>query len=1592
MNIIKPVYVYKWVDSKQPIKYVFDPYANNYNSSINIIKEPIYQDSSKEDAINKIAYYINAATAATAATAANAAGDNKTPYYTWVNKESFLFDIETIKWKGYNINPFKSTDRKSEDINEAIDINYNKSIELFETTDIINIVFKSDFSDDNKYYYDNIKFKSNNYKADSNRKINELYKLKIINNKKTSDEYYNVVFAAKITDIHPLITIFDKLTASHKIQLIQYITDQNKAYYKLYKKHTFKNRKELSRLFKLNKDSKECINIYYTKNIFITIFTNGIINLTFNYSIDKGSNINDINKYKDELNEYINKVLNIKVVFKEKLINARILYYVNKTKYDDLKKEIRGSTIFVSGKDEEFYYYKRTANYKDRSAIDRNIKNEIDNNDIKMKANDAVADITDTRIIVKKESGGYMIDVKNAKSFFEFECLEFWISKIIESSVKDTQSSDHDPEPEPNPINAKSPKVSTGIHKNESEINSSSGSDDIRIHMLDKYAKTSSESSGGNGDDNTKYLINKLKIADRDIWGVYNKSRKCQKDHQPLPLTAQEYNDLTKKGYKFDNFMVHNKNHYVCPRIWCPKSNVPLDESDPNAKCPAANEKPMLLNEDMKNKNKPRYVYLKKKDNIPCCGKKLTIYDDAAADAADDDAAVDAGIDDVSDDIKEDDAPVKPIVKPKPKPETKPIAAKLNKQDADKNHIMKKYPIEKKDRYGDIPKELYKILYPNNYEEFFEGCLSPNNINKRKCILRKGLINIEDISEKYGNRYDNIINTIAYLVGETKESFVENIKNKIDIIVYISLDNGNICRDFGDYEPVLYEYNRELYGDLKKHIHIINNKYNIQIDLPKFDSKNEKAVFKISRLLYIYKSYRKFIEYIAADNYPDDKGIQYLYSIIAFLYKKLLIVWENTINSNSNAPSVDLLVPDYINDIIEYYGLQKKTEIIMILKEKWNFNGNHEENKKHKDNKLYELMKDRDNIYFYEPLIIKTINLEKKHYALSEFPNIMEIINYQPINSILSNLKYINNFIKDESAKYSIETLIINDDYTVDKIMLKNNILIRFNPQGTILLPYLIKELNIKNVVFLDDIVDTEYKITITNHIYAQFLKKINQLKDFNITVDIGVNNDMNTEITKNILTIHKDHYDDDRVSRGSVILFGKKNEFEEYNDKNTKVINKWLELRSLVKDRLLSILETKNNKIVENSKKSRIEFIKYLVGLFDNGSHSSRSKEKIQIILEEIPVFTKDGLNNWYASTLLHTKYDYINGLSDNFVDNGTELLFTQFLIEKNIPKNILYYHEANPRIIHDIHDNTVVNYDNTYDDAKKHNNIDRANKENRAVADIVIKMPQMFEGEPKDLNSKWTKYKKKIWWQLKYIKNDYIPNNIIELFSYFKSLDNDIVNNYSDIIEKTFKHYHHEFNKGIKDGLVDNKKEIKKIFKDPHFYTSYINAMNQLNNTKKIFKTVELFLTTYFYKSETAERLAILNNLSTSEEYVYHPNESTFFNISKILNISILIIHNRAEYGKAANISKRADDKDLSITTSIFKADNNELDRPLLILYRKNDKIHLSYYVIRNMNTNNIIYAELKDAPEEIKTMIMNAKKTSTYSSSSSTQTSNI
>ena len=80
----------------------------------------------------------------------------------------------------------------------------------------------------------------------------------------------------------------------------------------------------------------------------------------------------------------------------------------------------------------------------------------------------------------------------------------------------------------------------------------------------------------------------------------------------------------------FDNYIEYgsskeNKNFYTCPRIWCPISNIPLEEKETlskSLKCPEENETPIMMNEIMKNSNNPRYAYIINKYNLPCCGNK----------------------------------------------------------------------------------------------------------------------------------------------------------------------------------------------------------------------------------------------------------------------------------------------------------------------------------------------------------------------------------------------------------------------------------------------------------------------------------------------------------------------------------------------------------------------------------------------------------------------------------------------------------------------------------------------------------------------------------------------------------------------------------------------------------------------------------------------------------------------------------------------------------------------------------------------------------------------------------------------------------
>lgn len=1541
MNLLKPIYVKRWLSETNYITYVFDTNKTNiYKSNYIVINEYIFQDNNYEDAFNKIVYYI-----------LQKDKNIELPFYFW-DKDNLLYDINNIKWSGYNINPFKSRDRNSESLKEPINI--SNKYGLLKKTEL-NLVFYNDFKYDIKYYFDKTIKKPDFIKRVKELIKNEEFLVSLYNKevkyaKLSLEEYNDVSFETNIDNIENLILLFDKLKTNEKMQIIQLINNNN-AIYKLFKEHTYNNEKDLSFIFNIINVKDELLNIFYKgKTSKISISENNAI-INFKYPIDNGNKIDSIIKDKKDFTDYISKYITLKTDFIETDINIRLKFMIDNIEFPTLIKKIGTySNIFEAiifknekKKNSGYYAYKRVNNilnnkFNVTSYIKSRIIVGVSEDDIvkeliifgytKTESVSLIKQelqiigdigfnnldknpniIEGTYIVVKKSGSGFEIDIKNCKSFYELNNIKFWLTKIIEQTRVIEKKpvivaiKEHTPEPQQ--------KKSTSKSSDENLID-----DDMDFDDFSKFQ------GGVKKLEFKNYLINRLRNADKELYQDNNKSRKCQREHQPVVLSKEELDEIKDKDYNkyFDNIIEYGsnqniKNYYTCPRLWCPVSKIPLDESEENPKCPGDNEEPMKLNEDMKNSNKPRYAYLIKNINLPCCGKKKPI-----------------------DEIKSNNT-IKPSKKLDKSVSYENSMKLSNFDNDDKNYIMNKIPIPYKGRYGDIAKELYKILKPNYNNEYNKQCLSPNNINKRECILRKSLINQKDIPDKY----DNIINVVAFSLGRTKEEFIKDITEKLDLITFLSLDNGNVCKDFVDLEPIIAEDNIQLYNEFLK----FNKKFNKSLlDVPDASDNTKVDNYKKSRYLYIYKSYLKFIKYLSADNYPFDKTIKYLNSLVAIIYKKLIVLWD--IEKIDKNIQVNMLCPYYTRFIDLYSYLDKSPKFIMIIKEN----------------------------NYYEPLVSKSITMkaDKKDFNLEEYKIVKDILlnctkknNFEDYDIGLftnkNNINVLNKLLKEESELFTFESAIINTDYTINKIILKNNTLLKFNPQSIIILPLLISEYKINNVIFYDDIIDKEFNIKIVKDIYNKFNKGFESIKELGFSIDIGEIVFDTKELIRTKLKIADEKYE--TFTSNIILPFNNKNAYYSYIESNDIKIKKIEKLRLLIKNKLL---DSKFTDQFYNSlcKKSRKKVIKTLLSEFKSSSYDMEDIKDIQIIIEEIPLSSRKNIKNWYIKSLLFSKYDYVNELSNKIKDLGNELLFTQYTVSNKIPLAILKYHEALPNNISNIEEN--IDYYKLQKDIK----------------DVDIKLPEIFNGEETALNSKWTKYKKKIWYKLRYIKNTYNETYIKGLFEYLTIKLNTNLLSYNEIQEKSNKYYLDVFNK---DNYDKNKNSrIKRLFKDTHFYQIYLKELNKINKTKKSFKTLSIFFQTYFNKSSYEERSNIINNI-IKNNLIKYQGDIDIYNIAKLLNISIFIIHNRSEYGKGVNVEKRAGDKDLNITTSIYKADNNIEKRPLIILYRKVEKTNISYFIIKNTETIEPFYMELQDAPDDIKNKILASFNLSDMSSTSTT-----
>jgi hypothetical protein len=1504
MKPYKPIKVYRWYSKDKYDTYIFDKTGHQYTNGELIIEQNIYLDDNIDDAINKIALYI-----------INNKKEPTSLYYCWTNKKSISHSFKNIKWSGFNINPFLSVNRTSKEINEGISYIFNTNT-IFENVSntVINIVFNNDLNNDlinNKYYFIDKKIPSlNNYKI----RDNKLYDLVIQETKylkKYNDKFNRVDFYTKLKKDISLSQIFDKIRTKHNIALIQWINDTSNILYKIQKKHFIK-KEQLLNWCSIDKITKiNCINIYYiiatSCYCKIRITANGDILLSYILDIRKNIGWDIILKTKQLLTDYLNKYIKEKLKFKEESLKLNTSFMIDNTTFNNFVGKItKAIDIFsikpiIKTKNQVICIYKRSEKYNDNLDINQYIisrynlgvtKNEIVNELINLgytssEANNEVDNIIDninnvneneltinklkengTIIIINKANQGFDIELINSANYNELNYLYYWLSKIISSSRSVDKK-----------VKKDNIKVIESINYDDYNLDNINDPEDDNDKLGELTFDLDDDDDellgGGLGKDKHSYFVDLIKKVDKDLVTENYARDKCQSEFQPVVLTKEEKEELEKNNNThYDNILEYgsdkNKmNFYICPKLWCPISKIPLDVNSEKYECPLENEEPMKLFWG-KDKKKERYIKLIKPNEkglcSPCCGKK-----------------------------KQKDAE---LAKCKLINTTENVNNKsdnsIQPDDKENNYLMnQKAPIES-NRYGSIPELLHNILLTNvSYD------LCSKMLNKtQKCFIRKG-INHKNNNKNIINKSDSIIYAITELLNfKTKSQFINDIKDKLDLLTFISLENGEICKAFMNTSEIIPDNHIKILYKLQK-----NHKL---LSLYKYDKTNK---ISISRIINIYNSYNKFINYLSSNDYPDDKTAYYLYTLISVLYNKLLIVWEYDNDIKIKCP----LFTSY-SELLT--GLDLEPELIMLLKDK----------------------------SYYEPIILKSkVEENKNNIKLSKYPYIKNIItecskynkDYKEIYNIFNDVYTLNQWTASKSDKYyifNITTILINNDLTISYALTESNILIGFQKISIYLLSKFLKDFNIKQVKFYDDLVNTKLEIKrINKDIYKKFTDKCDSLNikyyldEYNIIENTNLFNA--NLVLKNI-----------NLNNNTIIYNNYKNAFYDYLNKEKQVSYKWYNLQKLVADILTKNYD--NEKFIKEFKDFKRE--KIINTLYNKYFTKYNNSNTIKIILEELPINTMEPITNiskWINNILIYYKYNFMSNL---IKEKQNQLIFSQnvFYIDNkfDIPYILLNYHDYMPN-----------NYNLVYNESNKDFIIDK----NTQI--IKYTLPDYYKGTIEQLPTKWRTRTKEKWSNYVIIKNNYSLDLFKDLINWISHYLN-IKINYEEIKEIVNNYYL----KSIYDKNVANI-----IFNDPSFYNAWANIINIKQ------KNVAYFMKNN-YSKYTKEQLNTILNKVLENDNVLYPNDITIKVLADIFNISILLIH-RLPHGVGQEQQYNRNNIDEFLLSSTFiKSTKNMDNRPLFMFNKVIDSEYIKYYpIIENtekLDINSIYIPMFKDAPDNI------------------------
>lgn len=122
-----------------------------------------------------------------------------------------------------------------------------------------------------------------------------------------------------------------------------------------------------------------------------------------------------------------------------------------------------------------------------------------------------------------------------------------------------------------------------------------------------------------------QHLIQQLRAADRGLFGYRGRrgyASDCQKPFQPVIVTDDELARMP-DGTVAVGFEGRQKNWFVCPRAWCPRSRVAVEPGSP---CPGGPDESPIPDDPVWAKARGRHVGFRRSRNgmgrcVPCCFK-----------------------------------------------------------------------------------------------------------------------------------------------------------------------------------------------------------------------------------------------------------------------------------------------------------------------------------------------------------------------------------------------------------------------------------------------------------------------------------------------------------------------------------------------------------------------------------------------------------------------------------------------------------------------------------------------------------------------------------------------------------------------------------------------------------------------------------------------------------------------------------------------------------------------------------------------------------------------------------------------------------